>query len=355
MAPAFPAHRGSAPAAGASFRLSTERSLDSQRPNLVCPMRASGGNNGLYALAEAGSHRGNVVFTPLLYTAGASRRILPSVRITRRFTWPSPGFSPARAPAPAPAASSGGIRTAAATTTAIPCRPCRGRHRGTNGAQGLTVDFSANSTWGAVATGAKIYATSTGAAGNSLVQVVDNGDPGTTSSTPRSWPPPARNRPCAACVSVPPRLRRPLPAHRKPTPFRSATPQLSLWLPTGQRRFLSMVFWVHTAGGGDPKHFHHQQRFLRQRGELSLVVSNLTTQTASVTNVLAVTAGAPTITPSPLPSYIETVGDHLAWAPVDNRHPAHHQLLVFLAALSFRATLPPAPTAAWRWPISNGE
>jgi hypothetical protein len=45
-------------------------------------------------------------------------------------------------------------------------------------------------------------------------------------------------------------------------------------------------------------------------------VSNLTTQTASVTNVLAVTAGAPTITPAPLPSYVETVGDHLAWAPV---------------------------------------
>ena len=51
-------------------------------------------------------------------------------------------------------------------------------------------------------------------------------------------------------------------------------------------------------------------------GNYSVVVSNLTTQIASVTNVLAVTAGAPTITPTPLPSYVETVGDHLAWAPV---------------------------------------
>jgi hypothetical protein len=50
----------------------------------------------------------------------------------------------------------------------------------TNGARGLTVDFSANAKWGSGTNGARIYATTYGAAGNSLVQVVDNG----VSSTP---------------------------------------------------------------------------------------------------------------------------------------------------------------------------
>lgn len=45
---------------------------------------------------------------------------------------------------------------------------------GTNGALGLTVDFSASSTWGPGVTGAIIYATTSGK-GNSLVKIVDNG------------------------------------------------------------------------------------------------------------------------------------------------------------------------------------
>ncbi len=44
----------------------------------------------------------------------------------------------------------------------------------------MTVDSSANATWGAGVTGAKLYATTCGAATNSLVQIVDNG----SSSTP---------------------------------------------------------------------------------------------------------------------------------------------------------------------------
>src|ERR1039458_3387690 len=43
----------------------------------------------------------------------------------------------------------------------------------TNGAQGLTVDFSASASWGLGTNGAKIYAISYGAAGNSLVEIVD--------------------------------------------------------------------------------------------------------------------------------------------------------------------------------------
>jgi hypothetical protein len=45
----------------------------------------------------------------------------------------------------------------------------------TVGALGLTVDFSANTTWGAGVTGAKVYATTADVPGNRLVKVVDNG------------------------------------------------------------------------------------------------------------------------------------------------------------------------------------
>ena len=45
----------------------------------------------------------------------------------------------------------------------------------TVGARGLTVDFSAASTWGVGVTGAKLYATTAEASGNRLIQIVDNG------------------------------------------------------------------------------------------------------------------------------------------------------------------------------------
>ncbi|HEY3860999.1 MAG TPA: immunoglobulin domain-containing protein [Verrucomicrobiae bacterium] len=43
------------------------------------------------------------------------------------------------------------------------------------GASCLAVDFSANATWGPNVTGAKIYATTTGNPGNSLIEIIDNG------------------------------------------------------------------------------------------------------------------------------------------------------------------------------------
>ena len=314
MAPAFPAHRGSAPEAGASFSLSTACSWISamrrvnrpERQRLVCDQ------------SERRARSGNVVFTTLLYTAGASRLILPSVRITRRFTWPSPGFSTAWAPsAPATAASSGGIQTAAAaTTTAIPCRSCRGRHRGGHGAQGLTVDFSANSTWGAVATGAKIYATSTGAATNSLVQVVDNGDPGTTAPTVTVLVTASPNQALRGVrfgpAAIAPAIASPPQTNTVPL-GNSAT--FTVAADGFSAPVLSVVFWDHTAGGGDPEHFHHQQCFLRQRGELYLGGEQPDHADRLRHERFGRDRRSPTITPSPLASYVETAGDHLAWGP----------------------------------------
>ncbi len=52
----------------------------------------------------------------------------------------------------------------------------------TVGASCLTVDFSANATWGTGVTGAIIYATTAGASGNSLIKIVDTGS-GSTATT----------------------------------------------------------------------------------------------------------------------------------------------------------------------------
>lgn len=45
----------------------------------------------------------------------------------------------------------------------------------TNGASGLVVDFSANATWGATASGAVIFATTAGASSNQLIKIIDTG------------------------------------------------------------------------------------------------------------------------------------------------------------------------------------
>ena len=175
------------------------RSRFSRANNLV--LCGQPGRQRLVCDEQDARRSGNVVFTTLLSTGGGSRRILPSVRITRRFTSPSPGCGPARAPAPA--ALSGGIRTAAAAQLQLyPAGPAGGNsnQRGARLDGGLQREFHLGR---GVVTGAKIYATSTGAAGNSLVQVVDNGNRNLLDSR-QCWPPPARTRPCAACVSVRP-------------------------------------------------------------------------------------------------------------------------------------------------------
>jgi len=182
----------------------------------------------------------------------------------------------------------------------------------TDGAQGLTVDFSANATWGSGVTGARIYATTYGAASNSLVQIVDTGASSTPTVLATASPNQAlrgvRFGPAAIAPAIagPPQTNT-VPVGNNATFSVAATGSTPLFY---QWYFGSMLI-----AGATQSSFTTNSVSYASAGNYSVVVSNLTTHTASITNVLAVTAGAPTITPTPLPSYVETVGDHLAWVP----------------------------------------
>jgi hypothetical protein len=156
----------------------------SSTSNLVYSETGSTNNNGLYAASgtpEPGP-LGNVTFTAFLYTGSDSGN------------YAQPGdfaFSPdnqtiyvadARPFTSTSSFLSGGIQRWDANnlggfTYSYTLAPLTGP---TNGAVGLTVDFSAHATWGLGVTDAKLYATTYGAAGNSLISIVDTG----ASSTP---------------------------------------------------------------------------------------------------------------------------------------------------------------------------
>jgi hypothetical protein len=149
--------------------------------NLVYSETGSTNNNGLYAASgtpEPGPV-GNVTFTALLYTGSDST--------TTNYAQPGDfAFSPdnqtvyvadARPFTSTSSSLSGGIQRWDANnlggfsysyTLAPLTEP-------TNGAVGLTVDFSAHATWGTGTNGAKLYATTYGATGNSLISIVDTG------------------------------------------------------------------------------------------------------------------------------------------------------------------------------------
>ena len=107
-----------------------------------------------------------------------------------------------------------------------------------------------------------------------------------------------------------------MPAHRKPTRVPLGNSATFTVAANGSAPlFYQWYFGSTPLAGATQSSFTTNNVSYASAGNYILVVSNLTTQTASVTNVLAVTAGAPTITPIPLPSYTETAGDHLAWGP----------------------------------------
>jgi hypothetical protein len=157
--------------------------------NLVYSETGSTNNNGLYAASGTPEPSTNVAFTALLYTGSSSA--------TTNYAQPGDfAFSPDNKTIyvaddrPFTATNSdlsGGIQRWDANSLGgysytYTLAPLTGQ---TNGAVGLTVDFSAHGTWGTndsgqPITGAKLYATTYGAATNSLVQIVDNGP----SSTP---------------------------------------------------------------------------------------------------------------------------------------------------------------------------
>lgn len=149
--------------------------------NLVYSETGSTNNNGLYAASgtpEPGPV-GNVTFTALLYTGNDGT--------TANYAQPGDfAFSPdnqtiyvadARPFTSTSSYLSGGIQRWDANnlggfTYNYTLAPLTGP---TNGAVGLTVDFSAHATWGAGTNGAKLYATTYGATTNSLISIVDTG------------------------------------------------------------------------------------------------------------------------------------------------------------------------------------
>lgn len=184
------------------------------------------------------------------------------------------------------------------------------------GACGLAVDFSASETWGAGVTNAVIYATTYGAASNSLVSVVDIG----SSSTPT----------LITTVGGKNALRGVRFGPAAIAPFITGSPLSQTNFPG------NTVSFSVSAGGSAPLYYQWygpngiiagatnstvaiSGLTLGSSGGYYAVVSNPSGNTAtSGSGVLTVTAGAPTISPGTLPNFQETVGDHLAWAPVVN-------------------------------------
>ena len=183
------------------------------------------------------------------------------------------------------------------------------------GAQGLTVDFSAATTWGPGVNGAIIYATTAGAAGNSLVSIVDTGAASASTVLAAAGPNQALRGVRFGPVGMAPVIASLSPATQTIPVGNSATFSV---VASGSAPFYYQWSFNGGAGavplaGATSSTFTTNNISFASAGTYSVVVSNLTTQTTSGSGVLTVTAGAPTI--GALPNYTETVGDHLAWGP----------------------------------------
>ena len=183
----------------------------------------------------------------------------------------------------------------------------------TNGAQGLTVDFTAAATWGAGITGAKIYATTYGDAGNSLVEIVDTGAASTPTVLATAGPNQALRGVRFGPAAIAPAITS-APQTNTVTVGSAATfnPPVMGSAPLFYQWYFNSTLLV----GATNSTFTTNNTSFASAGNYILVVSNLTAQIASVTNVLNVTEGAPKIIPTPLPNYVEMAGDHIAWDPV---------------------------------------
>ena len=145
----------------------------SSASNLVYSETAATNLNGLYAAVGAPEPTsGNITFKALLYTGSSAQPGDFAFSPDNRTIY----IADSRPFTTTLNSSSGGIQR----WDSIPggygfsynIQPMAGL---TNGAQGLTVDFSAATTWGSGVTGAKLYVTDYGATTNSLVQIIDNG------------------------------------------------------------------------------------------------------------------------------------------------------------------------------------
>ena len=284
----------------------------SSGPNLVVSDAGQSGNvnNGLWAASglQEPAANGNIMFTALLYTGAGQPGDFAfspdnqTIYVAESAVWTGTG------------PGTGGIErwdsngSGYSYSYTLPALP---GGTATNGAQGLTVDFSSAGTWGVGITGAKIYATSTGTSGNSLVEIVDNGASSTPTVLATAGPNQALRGVRFGPTAIAPAIAGPPQTNTVPL----GNPATFSVVATGSAPlFYQWYFGSTPLAGATQSSFTTNNVSYASAGNYKLVVSNLTMLVASVTNVLVVTAGIPTI--SPLPSYTETAGDHLAWAPV---------------------------------------
>ncbi len=182
----------------------------------------------------------------------------------------------------------------------------------TNGAQSLAVYFPPGITaWGPGVTGAILYTTSYDTRSNSLTQIVDNGP----ASIPTVIATAGQNQalrgvrfgPTAVPVSI---LTGPV--NQTNFPGNGVTFSVT---PRGTPPFTyQWQFNGTNIAGATNSSFTTNNLTFASTGNYSVIVSNLVPSSASATAVLTVTAGAPVFALG-VQSYVETVGDHLAFAP----------------------------------------
>ncbi|MGA2246651.1 MAG: hypothetical protein ABSH48_16790 [Verrucomicrobiota bacterium] len=186
----------------------------------------------------------------------------------------------------------------------------------TLGAAGLAVDFSTATAWGPGILGAKLYATTYGAASNRLVSIVDNGG----TSTPTVLLTVGTNNALRGVrfgpAALPPTI---IAGPQSQTNFPGNNVTFSVGV-SGSAPFYYQ--WYGPAGlisGATNSAFTANAITFASAGAYYVVVSNRTgTNAVSSAANLTITAGAPTIFPATLADYRESAGDHVGWGPTIN-------------------------------------
>jgi hypothetical protein len=184
----------------------------------------------------------------------------------------------------------------------------------TNGAQGLTVYFPSNIiSWGSGVSGAVIYATSVGATTNSLTQTVDTG----ATSTPTIIATAGVNQalrgvrfgPALVPVAI-------VSQPQSQTNFPGNSVTFSVAATGTAPIYYQWQFNGTDIPGATQSTFTTNNISVASSGNYTVIVSNLApSSVTSATAVLTVTASPAVFAYFP-PSYVGTVGDHFAFAPV---------------------------------------
>lgn len=284
--------------------------------NLVYSETGSTNLNGLYAAVGTPepAQNGNVTFKALLYTGSSGGNNADPVDFAFSPDNRTIYIADARAFSVTNSSLSGGIQCWVSNTVGgysywYTIQPLTGL---TNGAQNLTVDFSANTNWGTNVFGAKLYVTTFGASGNSLVKIIDNGP----SSTPTTLVTAGANEALRGVrfspAAIPPTL---LTSPQSQTNFPNNNVTFTSFAVGSQPIFYQWYYNNSPIPGATNTSFTTNNVSLASSGTYSIVASNLTTSIASNSAQLLITAGMPTFA-TPVPSYTETQADHLALAPV---------------------------------------